>query len=362
LKYNADQQQCIECDDNLLIVAPPGSGKTGTLIAKAVRILGRSDTSVGMVTFTDAAAKEMRHRITEAVGKDVARRVYVETFHKHAILQLRAAGKLGRLVTPQEQFNIVLQAISDTEDPMSVHEVLAKIEHAKASLDFSGKEEPVVESYQRILGRYRANDLMDVLRMAVLGMRSGSVKPLAVTHLLGDEFQDADQVQLEWIMAHGGNGTVLTCVGDDDQAIYSWRGSMGYPGMIQFKERAGAQHINLQVNYRSRLEIIQASQAVIVNNSERIEKTVLCARGEGGSVEVRPTGSIAEEADEVVAAIVDDLSREPGLVDESGELRQPVRVPRGRWAVIARTNIALMPTAMALRAAGAHRNFKRSGL
>jgi len=341
MKYNAHQVECIECDDNLLIVAPPGSGKTGTLVAKAVRILQRQDAVVGMVTFTDAAAREMRHRIAEAVGPVAARRVYVETFHKHAILQLRASGMLGRLVTPQEQFGIVMQAISDLQEPMSVPDALALIEKAKASLDFTGEELPLVSSYQRILSRYRARDLMDVLRLAVVGMREGTVKPLKVTHLLGDEFQDADKIQLEWIMCHGAAGAVLTCVGDDDQAIYSWRGSMGYEGMQEFKSRAAAKAVNLQVNYRSLLEIIQASQAVIARNVNRIPKEVLGSRKGKATIEVLQAGTKADEADLVVARIVQDLGT-----------AQPVVVPRGRWAVIARTNMALVPTAVALRAAG----------
>lgn len=348
MKYNAHQLECIECEDNLLIVAPPGSGKTGTLVAKAVRILERPGTVVGMVTFTDAAAKEMRHRIADAVGPAVARRVYVETFHKHAILQLRAAGKLGRLITPQEQTGILLQAIAASEDKKQLPDAMAELEAAKANLAFSGEESTLVTAYQRILRRYRAMDLMDVLRMAVLGMRDGSIKPLKVTHLLGDEFQDADQTQLEWIMEHGANGAVLTCVGDDDQAIYSWRGSMGYDGMMQFKERAQAKHVNLEVNYRSLVEIIQASQAVIVHNVNRIPKKVLGSRRGEGTVEKFEASTTSDEADQVVARVLRDLTGQDGCK----QLPPEAKVPRGRWAVIARTNIALMPTAIALRAAG----------
>lgn len=342
MKYNAHQVECIECDDNLLIVAPPGSGKTGTLVAKAARILKLDDAAVvGMVTFTDAAAKEMRHRIADVVGPIAARRVFVETFHKHAILQLRASGLLGRLVTPQEQFGIVKQAISELQEPTAVADALQLIEKAKASLDFTGEEFPLVAAYQRVLARYRARDLMDVLRLAVVGMREGAVKPLKVTHLLGDEFQDADKIQLEWIMCHGAAGAVLTCVGDDDQAIYSWRGSMGYEGMLEFKARAAAKHVNLQVNYRSLLEIIQASQAVIAHNVNRIPKEVVGSRQGKAVIEVIQASSSAGEANMVVARITESLGAQ-----------RPVVVPRGRWAVIARTNSALVPTAVALRAAG----------
>lgn len=336
-QFNDQQLAAVQCDGNLLIVAPPGSGKTGTLVGKAMRILRTDAARVGMVTFTRAAAAEMRTRVLAKRGQGQGQRVVAETFHRHALAQLRSLRIAPRLLEPRESKDLVISAMAQAGSCMPLEDAIAEIETQKALLTFNcradGCESELVQAYQEMLRSRRAVDLMDVIRLAVEGMRSGRFPPLKVTHLLCDEMQDADAWQLEWCMTHAEAGAVTTLVGDDDQSLYSFRHALGYAGMIAFRDRCQANQVNLSINYRSRQEILLAGLAVIRNNSARIEKEMLCSKGTGGSVLRYNLGSAAEEA-KVVA----------DLIQVSPETRT--------WGVIARSNHALRNVASELRARG----------
>lgn len=336
-QFNTEQLQAVHCDGNLLIVAPPGSGKTGTLVGKAMRTLRAPDTRVAMVTFTRAAAAEMRSRVLTRRGQTLGRRVIAETFHRHSLAQLRSQHVVPRLLEPRESRDLIVSAIAQTGAGLSFEDAIEQIEAAKAQLTFNCRadscDSALVQAYQEMLRGRRAVDLMDVIRLAVEGMRAGRFPPLQVSHLLCDEMQDADAWQLEWCMAHVEAGVVTTLVGDDDQSLYSFRHALGYEGLVAFRDRCSATQVNLAVNYRSRHEILLAGLAVIRNNTARIEKQMLCCKGVGGSVLRYNLGSAAEEA-RVVA----------DLIQASPETQS--------WGVIARTNHALRNIASELRSRG----------
>lgn len=302
-----------------------------------MRILRTDGSRVGMVTFTRAAAAEMRTRVLAKKGQGQGQRVVAETFHRHALAQLRSQRMAPRLLDPRESRDLVISAISQSASCLAFDEAIAEIEANKALLTFNcradGCESELVQVYQEMLRNRRAVDLMDVIRLAVEGMRSGRFPPLKVTHMLCDEMQDADAWQLEWCMAHVEAGVVTTLVGDDDQSLYSFRHALGYAGMVAFRDRCQATQVNLAINYRSRQEVLLAGLAVIRNNSARIEKEMLCSKGTGGSVLRYNLGSAAEEA-KVVA----------DLIQASPETRT--------WGVIARANHALRNVASELRARG----------
>lgn len=345
LKFNHDQSECIECDSNLLIVAPPGSGKTGTLIGKALRILKDPGNRIAMVTFTDAAAQEMRERLQKATDRVTMKRAYIETFHSHAIKQLRAAGLLGRIIFPPQAKILLADAIRRAGVNGVFDELQEQLEAAKCDLNYPDQamEEPlraVVVAYEALLREQRACDLNDILREAVVAMQSGQMRPMTVTHLLADEYQDADPVQGDWIRCHVDAGIVTTCVGDDDQSIYGWRRSMGVAGMEAFAAHANARRIHLRVNYRSQSQIIEASQCVIQNNRRRLEKVIESSQGAEGEVRLVLAAKTSFEAAKVLDLIREDLDA------CNGEWR------KGRWSVLARTNDALRPLAVRLRAEG----------
>lgn len=339
------QQYCVDHDANLLVLAIPGSGKTHTLVEKADNLLRNPKVRIGMVTFTNDATRELRQRLLKAVGEQKFKRVVVETFHKHAIVQMRNAQKLGKVISPNEQKNLVFGAIRSLPEPVPPDEALSMIEAYKSALKRPDEEpHPVVKIYEERLKRSRGVDLIDVVRDAVLGMQSGEIPPLNVTHLLVDEFQDIDHLQFAWILHHAKMGVHTTVVGDDDQSIYGWRNALGYRGMMDFAQATNAEIVTLDRNFRCKAEILQHADRLIRYNKERAEKTLVSVRGPGGSVSLIRPPSVEDEAFDVTKLIAPDLIPAPAGQWYASD------VPPGSWAIISRTNVHLWPVECALRA------------
>lgn len=343
-KLNAEQQRAVDCETDLLVLAPPGSGKTGTLVAKTKRIVQDNPNSfVMLVTFTDASAKEARERITKALSPSQAKRVLVNTFHSHAIDQLRRSEQLGRILAPHESTEMVVQALREVASSLPVEEAEAFLQAKKATPDFTGTEADFIAAYEAKKRMHRAIDLQDVTRESINGMRAGTVKPIPATHVLCDEFQDVDWNQLYWLLCYKNAGAVITVVGDDDQSVYGWRNSLGYTAVQEFIRMVSPEVINLEVNYRSHVEILQNAVSVIRHNTQRMDKNIVSQVGPGGEVEVFMAANKELEADQIVKRISED-------VEESPDGRK--RVPNGRWGIIARGNRDLWIIATKLRQAG----------
>lgn len=344
---NAEQQFAVECNTNLLVLAPPGSGKTGTLVKKTEHILSMApQNKVLLVTFTDASAKEAKERILKAIGPKNASRVLVSTFHSHAIDQLRRGKQLGRILTPAESTTLVKQAVRHTGSTMDPFEAEAHVQGLKSNPNFKGDEDELVAAYEEMKRSHRALDLQDVIRECVNGMRATtqeqSLPPLPCTHVLCDEFQDVDWNQLNWLLAHMEKGAVLTAVGDDDQSIYGWRSSLGFEAVEAFIKATSPTVVKLEVNYRSHSEILLCADAVIRNNAMRMPKNLISFKGNGGRVSRKAMTSKDDEADYVLNLIEEDVVLKDGSK----------HVSPGRWGIIARNNRDLWFIAGKLRQAG----------
>lgn len=148
-------------------------------------------------------------------------------------------------------------------------------------------------------------DLSMVMRESVTLMRKGVVPLLPVTHIIGDEMQDADQVQLELVLIHAENGIRTTLVADDDQTIYEWRSALGFAGLQHFAARTGAKTIALRENFRSRSEVLEPANILIGNNDpDRIDKQQTAIRGGGKGWVLTFSGS-ASQADHIIAYMTD---------------------------------------------------------
>src|ERR1035437_1785759 len=348
MRMNDEQERAVHCDDNLLVLAPPGSGKTGTLVEKTKHIINSIPSAkVLLVTFTDASAKEARARISKQLKPSQMKRVAVSTFHSHAIEQLRQSGKLGRILSPHESKDMLRRALADCGSTIDPLEADAELTAAKATPSFSGVEKDFIKAYEARKHQHRAIDLQDVIRETVHGMRTTQpakiIQPLPATHVLCDEFQDVDWNQLHWLLCYREVGAVVTVVGDDDQSVYGWRNSLGYDAIKEFIDRVQPTVINLEVNYRSRNEIIQSATCLIRNNTKRMDKTVVSKIGEGGIVNVVKEADKEAEADMIVDSIIDDA--ETNGFDLAA-------IPAGRWGIISRNNRDLWLIAAMLRKVG----------
>jgi DNA helicase-2/ATP-dependent DNA helicase PcrA len=349
VSLNPSQHRVAHGFGNMLAVAGPGSGKTKTIITKIGVILEADrKNKVGAVTFTNDTATEMRDRLVKEFGPDVQKRVLLGTFHKLSIDHLRRHKMLGKIATPGEQRSFLRRALANTNSELQYEEATKLFESYKcASSPNEADLLPFIRNYNDMLERNHVVDLYDVMSTCATKMRDGTLETLPVTHLLVDEFQDSDEIQFIWMMAHASRGIPVTIVGDDDQSIYAWRRALGYKGMIDFVEQTGAEIIPLGENYRSHSEILGPADRLIRHNAgQRVEKDLVAKRGPGGSTLVyavsaatRPDGDehdqVALQTEFLVPHILESIlpdDQQPG-----GRLA----VQPGEWAILARTNFLL---------------------
>lgn len=335
MQLNAEQRRVVECDGHCLVVACPGSGKTRVITTKIGALLQRHPRSrIVAVTFTRESAGELTHRVTEEIGEALFNAACrIGTFHSLCIRQLRNHNRLGKVASPGEQVMFVKRAMSLAAPGMSWEEATGLIEQAKGSLDTNAAQESdLYRAYADLLAKHRVCDLYDVIRDSVRLMRTGEIKPYPAKFLLIDEFQDTDDIQLQWALEHAKAGTNVTVVGDDDQSIYGWRGALGYGGMQRFLEATKGEHITLGLNYRCHAEVLGAADLVIQNNTARIEKALVAARGPGGSVRLSRHANREFEAEACVAYIDEDATSLP----EGAHPLFTRTVRDGSWAVLCR--------------------------
>jgi superfamily I DNA/RNA helicase len=319
---NPEQREVAVCRTHCLATACPGAGKTKTLAAKAAFLLADGQSCVAAVTFTRDSAMELRDRILAITGNEAKPRLVVGTFHSLDLLmafpQARKsamgeqifknakgfAGKPWEIIEEGARRAIVMRAITDSGAALELDEATTVIEELKAQPGSSNDQthKDLVKSYQAILARHGQIDFQDILLRVNQGLRDRSVSPLQVQYLLVDEFQDTDPIQYEWVAAHGRAGVALTCVGDDDQSLYGWRNAMGYEGMERFAQEFGSVRVTLGANYRCRQEVLMSAGNVIKNNTARIYKNLVAAKGPGGFVEWERFDSRDLEAEACVTA------------------------------------------------------------
>ena len=340
-KLNSQQREAVLSEGNTAIVAVPGSGKTRCLSVRAALQL-KQHPKVGIiaVTFSVDAATELKSRIKLLAGD--TRKVTAGTFHALCRKQLDRKGNLGNIISDGSRYSFIKEAMEDCEATYSIIESIGIIDKYKNQLDCSlppGGEGKLCEAFDAIMHRNHAIDFFDLLRMAVLGMRDGSVSPITGGHLFVDEFQDTDTIQYEWLREHAKYMDV-TVVLDDDQTIYAFRDAMGYENYTRFAFEFKAQTIVLNTNYRSKREILNAADKLIQHNKDRVHKEMFAFKGSGGVVEVKEYQTTNLEAEAIVSR---------------------VKPHYAQWAVLARTNYQLFQIESELLACENKIPYKRLG-
>ena len=353
----------------LLLIAGPGAGKTKTLIHRIARLLRdgvAQPWEILAVTFSVRAAGELRLRLADLLGEQVARGVTAATFHSICarILREHASG-FGRTenYTVYDQTDVrrviewllsdhqrgqIQQALADHGQPAAA-EVLAEISLAKNRLLSPDSYEqaarhtaaPLIAAVWREaeieLQRSNAWSFDDLL---VFGVRLLAEHPHRLAFyrrrwrwLVADEFQDTNEAQGVLIALLAGPDGNVCAVADDDQLIYSFRGAEPR-NVLAFGERFPAHaRIVLGRNFRCRAEILDAAVACVAHNTDREAKALIAMRGAGGEARAIAYGSDRDEADSVAAAIGQTLAD---------------GIPAGEVLVLARTGYASGPVQAAL--------------
>jgi DNA helicase-2/ATP-dependent DNA helicase PcrA len=335
-RLNPAQRAAVEHGDGpLLVLAGAGSGKTRVITHRIVRLLERGVPAAAVValTFTNKAAGEMRERVAKMLGKKGeagARSLTVSTFHSFGLGVLQrereAVGRnvFGHEAAPKggaaftifdqgDQTSLVKQLLraAGADRAYDAQAVLARISNAKnAFLDAGELQEregdpydeiakAVYPRYQAALRQYKALDFDDlVCAVARLWREDGDVRARwqkKFLHVLVDEYQDTNRAQLEMLRLLCGERRNVCAVGDDDQAIYGWRGA-DVRNILDFDAHfVGARVVKLEQNYRSRTPILAVANAVIAKRTDAKWRKVLFTEREGGDrvrLAVAPTPEV----------------------------------------------------------------------
>lgn len=324
LELSPEQRSIVDAAGHVVVIAGPGAGKTRTVVAKIGSLLQSEmlafPFSVLAVTFTDAAARELRGRLARFVpaSRDCA---WCGTFHSFGGYLLRA---FGRRVGVAEDFIVAdrhdVHEIRETvtaDHPMFTDGALSsEIEKLKRQVIYPGDassafgDENISSAYaqyQQVLLDKNMLDFNDLVALSFRLLRDHEdIRALVrnkFRYTIVDEFQDTDSLQLELvtILASGQMGSMV--VADDDQAIFSWRGAVR-ANVQAIQERLGSTVWPLVYNFRSRRAIVSAATALINRDDQRNAK-ILTTDAQGGEVLVRACLTPDDEA----AAIVQTIER-----------------------------------------------------
>jgi len=322
----AQQRAVLHQDSPALVVAGAGSGKTRTLTAKIAHLIrqGMNPERILAITFTNKAAEEMKSRLTALTGLDISRFPWVRTFHSACfkILKLHCS-RLGFVpplqvyATHQQQKTLKDIVIGRMNlDKKWIPIIAAEISNAKNSgnpdAHFSRSTQrgmshvaEIYRLYQQALHEKNAVDFDDILFLTRNLLRDHkdirAEYQRYFEYILCDEYQDTNNLQEELTSLLVRDGR-LFCVGDDWQAIYSFRGSNVSHFLNFQKNYPGAKLFKLEQNYRSADEIVKLANKLIAHNKAIVRKTCF-STNKGGTIRVESFGNEREEAQWVASKI-----------------------------------------------------------
>lgn len=310
MMVSPEQNEAIICPGHCSIIAPPGSGKTRTLVAKAVALINAGHTKIQLISFTNASAKEIETRVLASLSPHLHFNVKVGTFHAVLLNHLSLHGVSNGFVTPQQQSSMMHQAWSTIESTGDYFRQFE--EYVQQRLLWEQKPENlsgVVEesedadiyelsflAYRQLVLNSQQVTLDNLISHCVDLMVSGKLPLLDARVMMVDEFQDCDSHQTKLVLIHGLNNTTVTTVSDDDQSIYSFRASLGTKAILTLEKALNAKRIILSTNYRSYSEILTTAYKLVERISSRIPKVVTAHRGEGALVKLLQLSTPHDEA------------------------------------------------------------------
>ncbi len=276
--WNEKQRQAIESIQRVTVVkAGPGTGKTGTLAAHILHLLETrrvKPSCITAVTFTNQAARELRERIERQLGKSLSQKLQIGSFHAIAWKLLKDRGMEFSLAGEMETRELAERIRKEWNLKQSVSQLLTQISNYKTGIGAEDNcvEQKALEAYQNSLREWGAFDFDDVLLEALRIAqeedleKEKSADAGAFSYLLVDEFQDINPLQYQLIKAWNQKGRELFVIGDQDQAIYGFRGADARCFQKLFEDFPEARQIVLEENYRSAPQILAAATQIISLN------------------------------------------------------------------------------------------------
>lgn len=280
------------------------------------------------MTFTNKAAREMKERVGQTLGKQEAKGLMISTFHTLGLNIIRREFKsLGlkagfSLFDDQDQLAL-LKELTEKQldgDKDRLRLLMSSISNWKNDLlspaqvlERAGSEQEILfahcfDVYQKQMKAYNALDFDDLILMPVLLLKSNNeVRQYwqsRIRYLLVDEYQDTNTSQYELVTLLVGERGRLTVVGDDDQSIYSWRGAKPQNLVLLSQDYPNLKIIKLEQNYRSTSRILRAANILIDNNPHVFKKNLFSEIPDGEKIKVLTAKNEDHEAERVTGEII----------------------------------------------------------
>ena len=344
---NKEQREAVQTMAGpLLILAGAGSGKTKVLTTRIAYMIknGVKPKNILAVTFTNKAAKEMKARLGSMIGESIVKYMWVGTFHgicgrilrenidRYSFPSGKKLDKNFTIYDDNDTSAVLKQAIKKLNlddkiyQPKLVKSVISnaknKMQDAYAfatfARDFKSQNiAKIYEEYENILNNNNAIDFDDMLMLTVKLLDHNTEVRTEYydrfKHIMVDEYQDTNLAQYNLVnmlytnkLAEIPPERSLCVVGDVDQSIYSWRGA-DYTIIMNFqKDFKNTKLIKLEQNYRSTANILNVANAIIENNTERVDKVLYSNKGEGELIDYFEAQDEADEANFIVSKIKQD--------------------------------------------------------
>ncbi len=332
MKLNDAQQSAVTfVSGPCLVLAGAGSGKTRVITNKIAHLVRNCDMParyIAAVTFTNKAAREMKERVAQTLGKKEARGLKVSTFHTLGLNIIKSHVKdLGlkpgfslfddkdslALLTDltedtldgdKDQLSLLQSCISNWKNDLLLPDQLLRTATSTGEKEFA----EAYRQYQNHLKAYNALDFDDLILLPTLLLKNNEQARLKwqskIRYLLVDEYQDTNTSQYELVKLMVGERARFTVVGDDDQSIYSWRGAKPQNLNLLQQDFPRLNVIKLQQNYRSSRRILHCANILIQNNPHLFDKTLFSELQYGEPLKVVVAKNEEHEAERVVAELI----------------------------------------------------------
>jgi ATP-dependent DNA helicase Rep len=315
-------------DGPLLVLAGAGSGKTRVIthkIAYLIEECGYAPRNIAAITFTNKAANEMKSRVAQLLKSGNNKGLLVSTFHSLGMNILRAEAKA---IGFKPQFSIfdssdswkILAELDGNADKQQLRDLQTQISNWKSAFvspaqaaeqttaDEQVRQARIYARYQDTLRAYQAVDFDDLIHLPVVLLRE---HPEVLTrwqqrlrYLLIDEYQDTNDCQYQLTRLLAGERQAFTAVGDDDQAIYAWRGASVENLHNLRSDYPSLRIIKLEQNYRSSQRILGVANHLINHNTKVFEKKLWSEHGVGDAIRIYAARDEEHEAESVVMRLV----------------------------------------------------------
>ncbi|KFN49562.1 UvrD-helicase domain-containing protein [Arenimonas composti] len=358
---NPQQQAAVEyVDGPLLVLAGAGSGKTKVITEKIAHLVATRRVEprhIAAITFTNKAAREMRERVGKRVKGEAAEALTVTTFHSLGLrfLQIehdRAGLRRGFSIFDGDDQMAIIRDLAPpgakNDALYALHNLVSAAKNAGLSPEQAAaaarsvrehEAAAVYAKYQARLQAFNAVDFDDLIRLPLQLLEAEPDLAAGwrerIRYLLVDECQDTNGAQYRLLKQLAGPKGAMTCVGDDDQSIYAWRGAM--PENL---DQLGVDYpqlkvIKLEQNYRCTSRILRCANTLIAKNPHAHLKQLWSQHGDGEPIRVWQCRNGEHEAERVAAEI--------------HYLHQAKEIPFGEFAILFRGNHQSRPLEKALQ-------------